>query len=127
MKILKILLFALLFSSLNFAQAQESKNIVVLNQYWAKDGKIEEVYQHRLYASEIRRKLGLAVGRVLLNTELDGKSPHVIWECEYPSIEARKKDTKLLLESGQFDDVMEKMGKLIDKFERRIYEVTITP
>lgn len=126
MKTIKILLFALILCSLIPVQAQESKKIVVLNQYWAKEGKIEEVYKHRLYASEIRKKLGLAVGRVLLNTKLDGESPHVIWECEYSSIEAREKDTKLLIESGQFDDVMKKMRTLIDKFKRRIYEVSTT-
>lgn len=53
----------------NNSNAQETK-IVVMNKYWAKEGKIEQVYNHRLFASEIRKKLGLAVGRVLLSTDV---------------------------------------------------------
>lgn len=117
--ILFLLCILLLVSSNLLAQ---EKKIIVMNQYWSKEGKIEEVYQHRLYASEVRKQLGLAVGRVLLNTSTDGEGPHVIWECEYASKEARKKDTELLDESGQFDAVMKKMGTLIDKFQRTVYE-----
>lgn len=114
------LILILAFTSFNLLA--QGKKIIVMNQYWAKEGKIEEVYQHRLHASEVRKQLGLAVGRVLLNTSTDGEGPHVIWECEYPSKEAREKDTELLDESGQFDAVMEKMGTLIDKFQRTVYE-----
>ncbi len=113
-----ILIVAACFHSNLFAQEEK---IIVMNQYWAKDGKIEEVYQHRLYASEVRKNLGLAAGRVLLNTDPEGESPHVIWECEYPSMEAREKDVQLLGETGQFDEVMEKMGTLIIKFKRTVY------
>lgn len=126
MKTCKAFLFVLLLCPLINVQAQESKKIIVMNQYWAKDGMIEEVYNHRLYASQVRKNLGLKVGRVLLNTKTDNESAHVIWECEYDSIEARNKDTQLLMESGQFDEVMEKMGTLIDNFERTIYEVSMT-
>ena len=108
------------------SSSQENKKIIVMNHYWAKDGKIQDVYEHRLYASQVRKNLGLAVGRVLLKAETDNMSAHVIWECEYPSNEAREKDVQLLSESGKFDDVMKKMGTLIDKFERTIYKVTIT-
>ncbi|MTI40236.1 hypothetical protein [Fulvivirga lutimaris] len=121
MKTKSFLLLLLTVFLVSNSLAQDSK-IIVMNQYWAKEGKIQEVYQHRLYASEVRKKLGLAVGRVLLNTEAEAGSPHVIWECEYPSNEAREKDIQLLTESGQFEDVMEKMGTLIDKFDRSIYK-----
>jgi hypothetical protein len=126
MKTCKAFLFVLLFCPLIHVQAQESKKIIVMNQYWAKDGMIEEVYKHRLYASQVRRNLGLKVGRVLLISKTDNESAHVIWECEYASIEDRNKDTQLLMESGQFDEVMEKMGTLTDHFKRTIYEVSTT-
>jgi len=126
MKIVIAFLFVLLLCPLRTVQAQENKKIIVMNQYWAKEGMIDEVYNHRLYASEVRKNLGLKVGRVLLITKSDNESAHVIWECEYPSIEAREKDTQLLMESAQFDEVMEKMGTLIDDFRRTIYEVSIT-
>ena len=126
MKTFKAFLFVLLFCPLINVQAQESKNIIVMNQYWAKDGMIEEVYKHRLHASEVRKNLGLKVGRVLLITETDNESAHVIWECEYSSIEDREKDTELLRKSGQFGEVMEKMGTLIDNFKRTVYKVSMT-
>ncbi len=117
-----ILLFITVSVSYNL-MAQETR-IVIMNKYWAKEGKIEEVYQHRLYASEVRKKLGLEVGRVLLNTEPNGESPDVIWECEYPTKEARDRDTQLLNESGQFDEVQKKMGTLTTRFERTVYKIS---
>lgn len=113
--------FVLMAGSELFAQ---NKKIVVMNQYWAKDGKVQEVYQLRLHASEIRKELGLPVGRVLLKTTAAGESPTVIWECEYPSNEAREKDVQKLRESGKFDEVMKEMRTLADKFERTVYETS---
>ncbi len=126
MKIFKAYVIVLFLTPLMNVQAQDSKEIIVMNQYWAKDGMIEEVYKHRLYASQVRKNLGLKVGRVLLITEADNESPHVIWECEYDSLEDRENDIQMLTESGQFEEVMEKMGTLIDDFKRTIYEVNET-
>jgi len=100
-----------------------TNTILVQNYYWAKDGMIDEVYEHRMYASHIRDSLGLAVGRVLLNKAEDGKQAHVIWECEYINEEARKEDIRLLDESGAFEGVMLKMNTLISKFERGVYQL----
>lgn len=121
MKIAPLLIVTLLAYSTNLCA--QDKPIVVINQYWAKEGKIQEVYAHRLYASEVRKKLGLPVGQVLLRVSEDNNSPHVIWQCEYPSEAARKEDIQQLDASGEFEPVMEKMGTLIDKFQRVIYEV----
>ena len=126
MYIFKAYLIALVLSPLINVQAQDSKSIIVMNQYWAKDGMIEEVYNHRLYASQVRKNLGLKVGRVLLITDTDNESAHVIWECEYSSMEDRENDIRMLTESGLFEEVMDKMGTLIDDFQRTIYEVSVT-
>ncbi len=99
------------------------EKIVIQNYYWAKDGKIEEVYQHRLYASQVRKELGLAVGRVFKRMDTDGDLPNVIWECEYDSEEARQEDLRKLEGTGAFEPVMEKMSTLIDKFDRGMYKV----
>lgn len=123
MKTKTFFLLFIIFTLSSDLMAQESR-IVVMNHYWAKEGKIEEVYQHRLYASEVRKKLGLAVGRVLLNTETKGESPDVTWECEYQTKEARDKDVQLLQESGQFVEVMKKMDTLTDKFQRTVYIIS---
>jgi len=118
-----IFLLFILFTPFSDLMAQET-SIVVMNHYWAKEGKREEVYQHRLYASEVRKNIGLEVGRVLLNTETKGESPDVTWICEYQSKEARDKDVQLLQNSGQFDEVMKKMDTLTDKFERTVYKIS---
>jgi hypothetical protein len=117
-------LFVLILCSFSLtALAQERKTIIVQNYYWAKEGKIDEVYAHRLYASEVRDSLGLAVGRVLKRIGTNSSLSHVIWECEYPSEEARKEDVRLLTASGAFEKVTKKMGTLIEKFERGVYKV----
>ncbi len=121
-KLFPLLFLALFLLSLKI-NAQEEQAIVVQNYYWAKEGKIDEVYAHRLYASEVRDSLGLAVGRVLKRIGTNGELSHVIWECEYPSEAARKEDVRKLDESGAFEKVTKKMGMLIDKFARGVYKV----
>jgi hypothetical protein len=75
--------------------SQETNTIVVQNYYYPKPGKQEEVYQWRLHASEVRAKLGLPKGRVL--KKITGDVLYAVaWECEYPSLEARESDVKVL-------------------------------
>lgn len=105
--------------------SEVKEKIIIQNYYWAKEGKIEEVYQHRLYASQVRKELGLAVGRVLKRTDAEGELPNVIWECEYESEEARQEDLRKLENTGKFEPVMEKMSTLIDKFDRGMYKVEV--
>ena len=123
MKKITPLLLLVFFLGFLTTEAQEDKSIVVQNYYWAKEGNIDEVYAHRLYASQVRDSLGLAVGRVLKNLETNGELSHVIWECEYPNEEARKEDVRKLTESGAFEKVTKKMGTLIDKFARGVYKI----
>ena len=120
----KIFILLIITVSLNSSLIGQDTKIVVMNMYWAKEGKIEEVHQLRLYASEVRKKLGLEVGRVLFNKNTTSISPNVIWECEYPSIEARNRDVELLSKSTQFDEVKEKMNALVIRFERAVYEIS---
>jgi len=115
-----VLIFLLPFSK---AKAQENQKIIVQNYYWAKEGKIEDVYKYRLYASQVRDSLGLTVGRVLKRIGAKGELSHIIWECEYSSEVARKEDVRKLTESGAFKKVTEKMGTLIDKFTRGVYKI----
>jgi hypothetical protein len=123
MKKIVPLLLLVFFLSTSKIEAQENQHIIVQNYYWAKEGKIEEVYTHRLYASQVRDSLGLAVGRVLKRIGTHGELSHVIWECEYPSEAARNEDVRKLTASGAFEKVTKKMGTLIDKFARGVYKV----
>ena len=121
-KLIPLFILALFLSSSSIL-TQENQPIIVQNYYWAKEGKIDEVYTHRLYASQVRDSLGLAVGRVLKRIGTHGELSHVIWECEYPSEAARKEDVRKLTASGAFEKVTEKMGTLIEKFERGVYKI----
>ncbi|NOY46848.1 MAG: hypothetical protein GXO84_01285 [Chlorobi bacterium] len=123
MKYFITILLLVFFLSFSTTEAQENQTIIVQNYYWAKEGKIEEVYTHRLYASQVRDSLGLAVGRVLKRIETHGELSHVIWECEYISEAARKEDVRKLTASGAFEKLTEKMGTLIEKFSRGVYKV----
>jgi len=121
MKIIVTLILLVFFFGYSNIEAQENQSIIVQNYYWAKEGKIDEVYAQRLYASQVRDSLGLAVGRVLKRIGPNGELSHVIWECEYSSEAARKEDVRKLTESGAFEKVTKKMGTLIDKFARGVY------
>lgn len=102
---------------------QASGAIVVRNAYWAREGMVEEVYRHRVHASDVRAGLGLYRGRVLRRVgDVEGE-PDVVWECEYPSPAAREADLRALSESGAFEPVLEKMGTLIEKFQRTVWRV----
>jgi len=100
--------------------------IVVQNYYYANPGQADEVYRWRLHASDVREKLGFPRGRVLRRgvsrNEMPNELPDVIWECEYPSIEARERDAKEVAATPEFQAVQKHMGTLIRRFERGTYE-----
>lgn len=105
------------------------KAIVVQNFYYALPGKADEVYRWRVHASEVRARLGLAVGRVLRRTPATGADaedtdlPDVVWECEYPNARARAADLARLDASREFDPVEAHMQTLIRSFRRAIFTV----
>lgn len=120
---MKYLLFFLIWTGFQNGQPDLSKPILIQNHYYPKQGKEKEVYEWRLHASEVREKLGLPKGRVL--KRISGEhQPFIIWECEYPSLEAREKDIKELDKSKEFKQVQEHMASLLEKFERSVWEIT---
>jgi hypothetical protein len=133
-KFLAITLLALSFfgSAESEAPAQAGtaarRVLVVQNYYYALPGKATDVYQWRLHASDVRAKLGLARGRVLrrlpdsTTDKAPGTLPDVIWECEYPSREAREADVARLDKSHEFDEVEKHMDTLIRDFRRVMFE-----
>ncbi|MEJ0103720.1 MAG: hypothetical protein WDO19_14710 [Bacteroidota bacterium] len=104
------------------SHAQQTKAILVQNHYYPKPGKEEEVYKWRLHASAVRAGLGLPKGRVLKKLTGNG-GPYVVWECEYPSLNAREKDVASIDQSDEFKKVQEHMGTLIERFERYVWEI----
>ena len=123
---MKNLIFITILSCVLTAHGKEAgpeNTVLVQNYYWAKEGKVAEVYAHRLHASEVRESLGLAVGRVLRRIGEDSGQAHVIWECEYVDLEARREDLRKLEQFGVFEAVTAKMGTLIRKFDRAVYRI----
>ena len=120
---MKLLLVCLL-SVVAMSAYSQTKMIVVQNQYYPKPGKEDEVYQCRLHGSEVRAKLGLAKGKVLTQTNDDGQTV-VIWECEYQSLDDRKKDVASLEKSEEFKKIQEHMSTLVERFERKIREANL--
>jgi hypothetical protein len=106
------------------------KAIIVQNFYYALPGKADEVYRWRLHASEVRARLGLAVGRVLRRTPASGgevedaELPDVVWECEYPDAKARAADVARLDASREFEPVEAHMQTLIRQFRRAVFTVS---
>jgi hypothetical protein len=106
------------------------KAIVVQNFYYALPGKADDVYRWRLHASEVRARLGLAVGRVLRRAQTSGDDaedaelPDVVWECEYPNAKARAADLARLNASREFDAVEAHMQTLIRQFRRAVFTVS---
>ena len=74
--------------------------------------------------SEVRAKLGLAKGKVLIQTNDDGQTV-VIWECEYQSLDDRKKDVASLEKSEEFKKIQEHMSMLVERFERKIRKANL--
>ena len=105
------------------AEPEPATRVLVQNKYFPKPGQEDAVLATRLEASAVRKKLGLEVGVVLLRrSEADG-SALVIWECEYPSIEARQADAAKAEGSAAFKAVQSKMRPLTEKFERHTWQI----
>jgi hypothetical protein len=107
--------------------------IVVQNYYYAQPGRADEVFHWRLHASDVREQLGFPRGRVLRRrggtAEMNASHelPDVIWECEYPSLDARERDTQAVTATAEFQAVQQYMRTLIRRFERGTYEVEELP
>jgi hypothetical protein len=117
---MKTLYALLVFLAFTGWQPTPDGPIVVQNMYWAKPGLEAQVYQWRLHASDVRARLGLPRGRVLLRQEASDTLPDIIWECSYPSMEARSKDVAVTSQSPEFHQVEEHMDTLIRKFDRMV-------
>jgi hypothetical protein len=118
------LLMALLMPFGASAVAAPPSTIVEQNFYYPKPGKEAEVLQTRTLASQVRRQIGLDSGRILLRQSSDTEgTAYVIWEIEYPSIEAREADMAARAASPDFESVRARMRTLIDRFERTVWTI----
>lgn len=131
----KILLAGLLAAlSVTAASAQTNDGIaapeapgriLVQNKYHPKPGLEAEVLATRLEASAVRKQLGLVTGVVLFRKSEDDGSALIIWESEYPSLEARQADQRGAEGAPEFQAVQRKMRDLIEKFERDTWQIAL--
>jgi hypothetical protein len=77
----------------------------------------------RLEGCAIRARLGLVVGRVFERVSGPDGGPYVVWEAEYESLAARSRDVEEVSESDEFSALVEKMGPLIEHFERSVWRI----
>ena len=103
-------------------QADQHRRILAQNRYHAKRGQEAAVLAVRLEGSSIRKKLGLPAGAIFVRQGEAGDGATVIWECEYPTIEARRDDVAQTKASPEFAAVQRKMQALTEKVERLNWE-----
>ncbi|HXV63355.1 MAG TPA: hypothetical protein VEK15_21830 [Vicinamibacteria bacterium] len=118
--------FAAVCLSLSFASpvaASSAPRVVVLNLYYAKQGSEEDVLETRLEASRVRGRLGLPRGRILRRIQGPDSLPDVIWECEFEDVTGHDRDMDARAASQDFEAVRARMGTLLERFERSLWEL----
>jgi hypothetical protein len=97
--------------------------VVVQNWYFIRAGREDEALRVRRDASGVRRGAGQPVGRILLPSAPGEGIPTFIWECEYSDMAARTADAAWADASPAFGAVRERMGALLERFERIAFVV----
>lgn len=97
---------------------------VVQNRYFIKPGMEDEGMETRRDASRVRANEGRPVGRIMVSEgPQEGDVPAFVWECEYHDLETRQTDLDWAAASKDFTAVRQKMGTLLDRFERLTFRV----
>lgn len=97
--------------------------VVVQNRYFIKSGQEAEGLRTRRAASAVRTSAGRPAGRILVSVDSSDGAPNFIWECDYPSLEAREEDATWAEGSPEFTALREHMGTLLERFERAVFEL----
>jgi hypothetical protein len=99
--------------------------VVVENRYYIRAGLEDEGLSTRRAASRIRVAAGQPAGRILLPAEESGLT--FTWQCEYEDLATRQADAAWADASPEFSAVRDRMGTLLDRFERLVYVVDDEP
>ena len=97
--------------------------IVVQNWYFSRAGAEEEALGVRRDASRVRREAGQPVGRILVPAADGPDGLTFIWECDYLDEAARTADAAWSDASAEFTAVRQRMGTLLQRFERITFTV----
>ena len=97
---------------------------VVQNRYFITPGREAEGLETRHRASRVRAAEGRPVGRIMVSEgPQEGDAPAFVWECEYPDLDTRQADLDWASASADFTAVRQKMGTLLERFERLTFRV----
>ena len=86
--------------------------------YWAHEGKLDDLLAVRREACEVRVRIGLPAGFVC--RKVGGDGPDLRWTCIYASEKDYQDDMDGRANSAEFLVVREKVGPLLRKFERHL-------
>lgn len=96
--------------------------ITAFNFYYAHAGETEAVLRQRLYASDVRERIGIPRGTVIARTSGAAGLPDVIWHQDFEDVEAHERDMDARAASLEFGQVRAGMRKLIRRFERPLFD-----
>ena len=108
------------------APVEPTGPVIAENYYDAKPGKADEACRWRVHASDLRARLGFPRGRVLCHTShapagSSATMPDVVWECEYPSEQARARHYAKINANPEFRGVEQHMQTLLRRFDAGTY------
>jgi hypothetical protein len=95
--------------------------LVERTAYWARPGQAEAVLDTRRRASDVRGRIGLPRGGIVVKADPAGDGPDVSWECEFATAEAHAADLAARAASPEFGAVRAVMQSLIVRFERQLF------
>jgi hypothetical protein len=106
------------------ALAQQKPGFIVQSNYWALPGKVEEVYQWRMHASDVIERLGLRRGQVFRRQGNSETLPDVIHQSEYLN-EAERMNNSVTSRgpsaAQEYQEVVKHMMTLVRRYETSVW------
>ena len=99
------------------------RRLLAQNRYFAKRGSANEVYELRLHACGVVKRIGVPPGEVFRGR--GGVEPDAVWQVEFANREAARESRRKVLADPEFISVQQRMGTLIRRFESSLYEEVI--
>lgn len=96
--------------------------ILVHQRYFAKAGLSAAVLATRRRANHRLHELNLPVGRTWKPTGSDERTPDVVWECIYETMDERRRVEAVLDRDPIFTAIRTEQSAQLDRFEREYYE-----
>jgi dienelactone hydrolase len=92
--------------------------LIERTNYFAKQGRADEILTVRRRASEVRVALGLPYGTI--GVKRGGDGPDVSWQCGFLDRTAHEADLAARAASAEFERCRQRMRELVSRFERHV-------